>query len=206
MAAPPPADPPLVRRLEVLAAACALAAAATAIVGVVADVPIVLAIVAVMSAAGALLLRRSRRRGEPVEQERLVESLGLAGEEDVLALGDPRLAATAARHLPGGQAQSSGFDVRDLPFPAGSFDAVVSCLALHGLPDRDARERACAEIARVLRPGGRVALLEYFRVTHDLELGLEDAGLADVRRSSPSLGVFPPARRVSARRAAPSGD
>jgi SAM-dependent methyltransferase len=173
----------------------------TALAGVVVDVPIVLAIIALMAGAGVLLLRRSHRRGEPDEQERLVESIGLAGEEDVLALGDGRLAAIAARHLPGGRAEASSFDVRDLPFPAGSFDAVVSCLALHTLPDRDARDRACAEIARVLRPGGRAALLEYFRVTHDLELGLEDAGLQDVRRTPLRRAIFPPARRVTGRRA-----
>jgi SAM-dependent methyltransferase len=200
MAAPPPADSPLVRRFTRLAAGAGAAAAVTALAGVAADIPIVLAIAAVTLAAGALLLRRSRRRGEPAEQERLVESVGLAGEEEVLALGDPRLAGVAARHLPGGRAEASAFDVRDLPFPAASFDAVVSCLALHDLPGVRAREQACAEIARVLRPGGRVALLEYFRVAHDLEVGLEDSGLQEVRRSRLRTAVFPPARRVSGRR------
>jgi SAM-dependent methyltransferase len=202
MAAPPPADSPLVRPFTLLAGLAAAAAVVTAVAGLPVDVPVVLALVAVMLGAGALLLRRSRRRGEPAEQDRLVESLGLAGEEDVLALGDPRLAGAARRHLPGGHAEGSGFDVTDLPFPGGSFDAVVSCLALHALPDRDARDRACREIARVLRPGGRVALLEYFRVTHDLELGLEDAGLQEVRRSRLRRAVFPPARRVVGRRPA----
>jgi SAM-dependent methyltransferase len=202
MAAPSPADSPLVRRFALLAVLFGVAAIVTVPAGAPADVPIVLGIVAAMLAAAALLLRRSRRRGEPAEQERLVESLGLAGEEDVLTLGDPGLTAAAARHLPDGRAERSAFDVRDLPFPAGSFDAVVSCLALHRLPDRDARDQACREIARVLRPGGRVGLLEYFRVTRDLELALEDAGLQDVHRSGLRRAVFPPARRVSARRPA----
>jgi SAM-dependent methyltransferase len=200
MAAPPPADSPFVRPFAVLAAIAAVCALATGLAGLPVYLPIALAVAAVTLALGALLLRRSRRRGEPAEQEHLVESLGLAGEEEVLALGDARLAAAAARHLPGGRAESSGFDLRDLPFPAASFDAIVSCLAFHGLPDRDARERACAELARVVRPGGRVALLEYSRVAHDLELGLEDAGLQEVRRSGLRSGVFPPARRISGRR------
>ncbi|HSD76901.1 MAG TPA: class I SAM-dependent methyltransferase [Solirubrobacteraceae bacterium] len=200
MAAVPPADSPLVRRFAVLAAAAAIGALATGLAGLPADVPAVLALAAAMLGAGALLLRRSRRHGEPAEQTRLVESLGLAGEEEVLALGDPRLAVAAAGHLPGGRAEASAFDVRDLPFPAGSFDAVVSCLALQDLPDRDARDRACSEIARIVRPGGRIALLEYFRITRDLELGLEDAGMQEVRRTGMRRAVFPPARRVSARR------
>jgi arsenite methyltransferase len=202
MAAPSPDDSPLVRRLALLAVVSGVAAVVTALAGVVVDVPIVLGLIAVMALAGALLLRRSRRRGEPAEQERLVEALGLAGEEEVLTLGDPRLTAVAARHLPGGRAEGSAFDVRDLPFPGGSFDAVVSCLALHMLPDRDARDQACREIARVLRPGGRAALLEYFRIGHDLELGLEDAGLQEVHRSELRRAVFPPARRVTGRRPA----
>ena len=38
-----------------------------------------------------------------------------------------------------------------LPFPDESFDSVVSCLMLHHIIDW---ERAVAEVARVLRPGG----------------------------------------------------
>lgn len=48
----------------------------------------------------------------------------------------------------------------DLPFPDGSFDTVVCSLALCSVRDLD---RAVAEIARVLRPGGTVHLLEHVR-------------------------------------------
>lgn len=46
-------------------------------------------------------------------------------------------------------------DVEELPFPEASFDAVV---ANFGLLHFARPERALAEMARVLRPGGRVAL------------------------------------------------
>ena len=49
-----------------------------------------------------------------------------------------------------------------LPFADASFD-VVSCVYLfHELP-RPVRERAAAEFARVLRPGGRLVLVDSFQ-------------------------------------------
>jgi SAM-dependent methyltransferase len=46
-------------------------------------------------------------------------------------------------------------DVLSLPFPDASFDAVIAAEVLEHIPDD---ERAMAEIARVVRPGGRVAV------------------------------------------------
>jgi SAM-dependent methyltransferase len=43
-------------------------------------------------------------------------------------------------------------DVRELPFEDGEFDVVVCSQTLYHVPDRD---RGIAELARVLRPGGR---------------------------------------------------
>jgi ubiquinone/menaquinone biosynthesis C-methylase UbiE len=49
-----------------------------------------------------------------------------------------------------------------LPFPDGSFDLVTSVYLFHELP-RHVRERAAAEFARVLRPGGRLVLVDSFQ-------------------------------------------
>ncbi len=51
-------------------------------------------------------------------------------------------------------------DAQDLPFPAARFDTVVATLALCTIPDD---RRAMAEAVRVLRPGGRLLLLEHVR-------------------------------------------
>src|SRR3712207_4776542 len=51
-------------------------------------------------------------------------------------------------------------DAQDLQFPNASFDSVVATLALCTIPDD---RRAVAEAARVLRPGGRLLLLEHVR-------------------------------------------
>ncbi|HEX2072320.1 MAG TPA: methyltransferase domain-containing protein, partial [Geodermatophilus sp.] len=47
-------------------------------------------------------------------------------------------------------------DAADLPFPDGSFDAVLCQMALMFFPDRTA---ALREMARVARPGGTVAVV-----------------------------------------------
>jgi ubiquinone/menaquinone biosynthesis C-methylase UbiE len=51
-------------------------------------------------------------------------------------------------------------DAQALPFPDGSFDTVVSTLSLCTIPDDRA---AIAEARRVLRPDGRMLLLEHVR-------------------------------------------
>jgi len=49
-------------------------------------------------------------------------------------------------------------DAQSLPFPDASFDTVVSTLSLCAIPDDRA---AIAEMRRVLRPGGRLLLLDH---------------------------------------------
>ena len=50
--------------------------------------------------------------------------------------------------------------MEDLPFPEDSFDVVLCCQALHHVP-RDAKIQALAEMHRVLKPGGRLLLLDH---------------------------------------------
>jgi arsenite methyltransferase len=90
-------------------------------------------------------------------------------------------------------------DMRALPFPDASFDAVVSSIAVHNLDDPADRERACLEIARVLRPGGQVAVLD-FRATEQYAHAFEDAGLVAISRSGRSFRMYPPVRVVTGRR------
>lgn len=83
-------------------------------------------------------------------------------------------------------------DARTLPYPDASFDAAYLVAVLGEIPDQDA---ALRELARVLRPGGRVVVGELFGDPHwvsptRLRERAERAGLAVERRSGSPLGYF----------------
>jgi arsenite methyltransferase len=89
-------------------------------------------------------------------------------------------------------------DMRELPLADASVDVVVSSLAIHNLPTAADRERAIAEIARVLRPHGIVALIdiahvgEYARALQAHGCIVEQMGFVPT--------IFPPARELMARK------
>jgi ubiquinone/menaquinone biosynthesis C-methylase UbiE len=90
-----------------------------------------------------------------------------------------------------------------LPFPDARFDVVLSTLMMHHLP-RPVRQRCASEIRRVLKPGGRVLVVDFAQAQdrtgflahlhrhghvklHDLEALLEGAALRRVE--SAAVGV-----------------
>ncbi|HYV86170.1 MAG TPA: class I SAM-dependent methyltransferase [Patescibacteria group bacterium] len=72
-------------------------------------------------------------------------------------------------------------DMRALPFPDGSFDVVVSSLAIHNIRSNAARAQAIAEAWRVLKPGGRLAIAD-IRVTARYARKLGELGAIGVAR------------------------
>ena len=74
-------------------------------------------------------------------------------------------------------------DMRELPFPDQSFDLVTSSLAIHNIKEEAGREKALAEILRVLRPGG-TALLADIRYASNYEryLAAQPGALVERRR------------------------
>jgi ubiquinone/menaquinone biosynthesis C-methylase UbiE len=93
--------------------------------------------------------------------------------------------------------------VEALPFPAETFDVVLSTLMLHHLP-RSVREQCAREIRRVAKHGGRVVVVDFggrprngylgrFHKHGAVDLGeivrvLTDAGLT-VKESGP-MGIY----------------
>lgn len=53
-------------------------------------------------------------------------------------------------------------DARALPFPDASFDVVLSNLVVHNLGEATDREAALREMRRVLRPGGRLRVVDLY--------------------------------------------
>jgi arsenite methyltransferase len=68
-------------------------------------------------------------------------------------------------------------DITDLPFDADSFDLVVSNAVIHNVSSAAGRRRAIDEAARVLRPGGRLAIAD-LRATRQYAEQLREMGWA----------------------------
>jgi arsenite methyltransferase len=72
-------------------------------------------------------------------------------------------------------------DMRSLPFPDASFDLVLSSLAIHNISSNTDRKRAVSEGYRVLKPGGRIVIVD-IRATRLYADVLRTLGASNVER------------------------
>jgi ubiquinone/menaquinone biosynthesis C-methylase UbiE len=120
--------------------------------------------------------------------------IGPDGQLDVFDLQQEMLDHTMRRAAEEGLANlvPTQGDARKLPYPNATFDGAYLTAVLGEIPDRDT---ALAELARVLKPGGRLVVGELFGDPHwvsprRLQQGAERAGLHFDRRRGTALGYF----------------
>ncbi|MCJ7439059.1 MAG: class I SAM-dependent methyltransferase, partial [Acidimicrobiia bacterium] len=87
-------------------------------------------------------------------------------------------------------------DGRRLPYVDGAFDAVVSSMVVHNISDSVGRAGIIREAARVLRPGGRLVVVDMQRTAEYVAV-LRALRWPDVSRSRRVWRMLPPVRYVS---------
>jgi len=107
----------------------------------------------------------------------------LSGNRPEAVLENARLEGVAER------VEVHTADMRTMPFPEGSFDTVLSMMAIHNIYSRPGRAAAIAEICRVLKPGG-VALIVDIRHIRQYAAALRAGGCTNVRRASSDIGTI----------------
>jgi arsenite methyltransferase len=74
---------------------------------------------------------------------------------------------------------------------------VISSFAIHNIYDRDQRDQAIREIARVLKPGGRLAITDIRHVA-EYEQVLRQLGWSDIQCGGPYFLFVIPTRMLRA--------
>jgi arsenite methyltransferase len=112
------------------------------------------------------------------------------------------IGATAANLVAEGVAarcELASEPVQAMHFADASFDVVLSNLCLHNIRGAAERERACAQIARVLKPGG-VALISDLMFVRAYARAFRATGLVTDIDGPYLWDVFPPQNIVIARK------
>ena len=140
---------------------------------------------------GAVLIAAARR----VPRGRLV-GVDIWRSQDQSGNGPDALRANARGAGVADRVEVVRGDMRDLPYAGPAFDLALASLAVHNLPAAD-RPGAVRELLRVLRPGGRLVIVD-FEGTAAFAGALRAAGARDVRVSGLRWSMHPPARVVTA--------
>lgn len=132
-----------------------------------------------MLVAAARRLKTGKAVGIDIWQEE-----DLAGNRPEATLENARREGVADR------VEIKTADMRQIPFPDGSFDVIVSCAAIHNLYAAADRDQALREIARVLKPGGQVLIRDIRHGRQYAEV-LARHGCTEIRRlDSPALSLL----------------
>jgi SAM-dependent methyltransferase len=117
----------------------------------------------------------------------------LSGNNAEAALGNAKAEGVANR------IKIENTDARKLPFGANSFDVAISSLAIHNIDGAAERAKALREIARVLKPGGYLAILDIFHIGEYAKV-LGQLGFDEVQLSPVTFLWCVPTRTLTARK------
>lgn len=73
---------------------------------------------------------------------------------------------------------------QEMPFDSHMFDIVVSSWALHNIPSKEGRAKALAEVDRVLKPGGQLAIMDIY-YCEAYKAYFTEAGYQDILQLGP---------------------
>jgi SAM-dependent methyltransferase len=120
--------------------------------------------------------------------------------EDLSGNGPEGLLKNIASEALGDRTTVKSEDARQMSFPDGSFDVVLSNVCLHNIYEQAGRVKACKEIARVMKPGG-VAVISDYKLMREYEAQWIACGLVVEMCPLDWSGCFPPLRILVARKA-----
>ena len=119
--------------------------------------------------------------------------------EDLSGNGPEALKANIALEGVGEKTTIKSENAREMSFPDGSIDVVLSNVCLHNIYEQPGRSKACREIARVLKPGG-VAVISDYKLMKEYAAEFAGAGLKVQMCPLDWTGTWPPLRILVARK------
>jgi arsenite methyltransferase len=91
-------------------------------------------------------------------------------------------------------------DIRKLTYPEKSYDVAMAAMAIHNFRDRADRDKVLRELWRVLKPGGRLLIVDIFHVG-EYQTVLGELGAQDVTVASHGFLWCLPTKSVRAAKA-----
>ena len=131
---------------------------------------------------GLLLIGAARRltTGKAIGLDRWLAG-ALTGNRPEAVLDNARLEGALDR------VEVKEGDVRQLPFADASFDVILSNFVVHEVNNRAEREQMLREMVRVVKPGGRLALVDFIFTSECVRV-LQAIGVGDAKRAR--IGSF----------------
>src|SRR5262249_16954592 len=133
---------------------------------------------------GLVLIGAAERltTGKAIGVDRWVRG-AVSGNRPEAALHNAELAGVADR------VQVEGGDARQLPLTDASCDVVLSNFVVHEMDTEVDREKMLREMARVLKPGGHLALTDFIFTGQAVRV-LRASGVRDAQRTPAGLLAF----------------